>query len=698
MRPVAPVFFKELYQMAQSRRLAIMKWLFLGCLFVGFLLCAQEGSRGYNQDEFGVILFGAVSFLCAGAVLLFAPIMTASVISGEREANSLGLLFLTRLNAWSIVQEKGLSRMVLLFYITGLTFPLLAAGLLYGGVEARQVWSAIANMIAMGMLTSGVAILSSALWSKFSSAIAMTYLVLLVWYLIVPLVVGGVTQDVYLVAMISPFVSVWMSFETFFGGIWATAVDRTWLWNLGIGFGAYLFCTAMAALLVRRMALSDTAHVTAETRGFGVAVKRFGYVLAHANPFLIFHRQRLMNYNPVEWQYTRLTPGSARAGLYNLANAFGLIVVGLLFFWMVRYMLRGGWRSGELGLALVGFYGLAILSAIFVGLMVSRLVHSLSVRRERPSMGVRVLAALSFVVIGIQIWTGVTGATGQVFSELTLRFGKQSLSTTFFPEAVSAYVMMLVALLVMGGLCIAWYCTDDDGFRRERMDRIWMLTNFLNAMALFGVSFWVFSVMSGSYVNDDLFYSLFIIIYGGVILFAVILGGSTFTREKQIGTFPILLSTRMKGSQIVNGVLLGCWRTMLPMLGLALSIVLVGALLDPDEFSFFRGLVSAVIHVGFALVLSVFLALIRPNLIQTLVITIGILAFLYVGLPLFGELADVDAYLVSPGWLVGAGLSQDAFEDEAGWWWLGNFILYIPAALLMYVYMVGRFDAIVGRQ
>ena len=76
-------------------------------------------------------------------------------------------------------------------------------------------------MIAMGMLTSGVAILSSALWSKFSSAIAMTYLVLLVWYLIVPLVVGGVTQDVYLVAMISPFVSVWMSFETFFGGIWA---------------------------------------------------------------------------------------------------------------------------------------------------------------------------------------------------------------------------------------------------------------------------------------------------------------------------------------------------------------------------------------------------------------------------------------------------------------------------------------------
>ena len=141
--------------MAQSRRLAIMKWLFLGCLFVGFLLCAQEGSRGYNQDEFGVILFGAVSFLCAGAVLLFAPIMTASVISGEREANSLGLLFLTRLNAWSIVQEKGLSRMVLLFYITGLTFPLLAAGLLYGGVEARQVWSAIANMIAMGMLTSG---------------------------------------------------------------------------------------------------------------------------------------------------------------------------------------------------------------------------------------------------------------------------------------------------------------------------------------------------------------------------------------------------------------------------------------------------------------------------------------------------------------------------------------------------------------
>ncbi len=681
MKIVGPVFIKELFQLAQSRRLVIMKGVFFLFMFLGFLLIASEGSKGYNRDEFGVMLYAAVAVLNAGAILLFTPIVTASAVSGEREANTLGLLLLTRLSAWNIVQDKGLSRMSLLLFLISLTFPLMAASVLYGGVEMRHVICAIGNIIGLGLMTSGLSIFFSAARSKFSGAVASTYVALLVWLLLVPIGVALYFQGGVEVAFINPFMSVGMTFESTMGGY----LDASWMVNLAIGAGVYLVCTTAAALIVRRMAMTDTVHVSTESRGFLVALKRLGYVTAHANPLLFLRAQRLGNQNPLAWQCGRIAPGSHKPGLYNVVNVLCLLLAGVIIAVCVIISIwDGGTRFAY------EIYSLSVGSVVLNAVVVGSVMYHSMIRSPTLSKFPWMIWVLSIVCSGLALlW--IHQSAGELFT---------SARESHLPGIMLVTQCVLVGLsLLWGYMALRCYVSTDDHGASRFMDTMCALANVLNVALFMSATYWVLRGILDGGGTEWMFYFVYCVGYGIAMLIVVILGASSFAREKQTGTFSILLSTCLSGRQIVSGVVRGTFRTMVPFLSVCLGVLFMGEALDPSEYGVLASIANLVVQFGFALVLAIWMSLIRKTPAQAIIITFVILICLYAVIPIFAEIMNAEFYQCSPGFLLAVSLMPSEFRgDDVAWWWVATLCVYLPATVGIYFWMCYRFNKITGRQ
>ena len=187
------LIMSELRQRTRGKRW----WIVLGILFsivlglVTLIRSAMLRSLEFNPDptvNIGSIMFGSLALLVLALICLMAPSLTATSINGERDRGTLAILQATTLRAWQIVLAKFVAALAtaamflavtvpialwaiaeggvgagkaLAVYLTlfGVSFVLLAGGLLASGLARRPAISALLSYGFVGFLTIGTLIL-----------------------------------------------------------------------------------------------------------------------------------------------------------------------------------------------------------------------------------------------------------------------------------------------------------------------------------------------------------------------------------------------------------------------------------------------------------------------------------------------------------------------------------------------------------
>jgi len=175
-----PVFRKDLLGLLRLRRVAAIQVLFVATL-AGLLLATwpQGGvyslaSRAHDNLLLGLVL-GQLVLLA-----LFVPGMAAVALSGEREENTLEMLYASRLSATQIILGKVLSATSypVLLLLSGLPFVALLNW--RGDVDLPRLVSAYGVLVLAAVFLAVVSLTVSALSKQSATALVVSYAIVLV--------------------------------------------------------------------------------------------------------------------------------------------------------------------------------------------------------------------------------------------------------------------------------------------------------------------------------------------------------------------------------------------------------------------------------------------------------------------------------------------------------------------------------------
>jgi hypothetical protein len=179
-----PLLTKDLIEQSARRKLFVIRVVYVLLLIVMasvFVLPIIQnrsftplGLLGVGEQIFVVL----VSLQFAGIYLLL-PGLCAGMITVEKERNTLGLLFLTKLGPWTIIFEKLGSRLVLMSTLLITSLPLIAFTYSLGGIEPFDLFCGVWYLGLSVVLISCVATFASAFFRTTAAAFVATCLILL---------------------------------------------------------------------------------------------------------------------------------------------------------------------------------------------------------------------------------------------------------------------------------------------------------------------------------------------------------------------------------------------------------------------------------------------------------------------------------------------------------------------------------------
>jgi len=133
--------------------------LLLGAL--GWLIFSSQASEARNSfgsgqaADYGRHLFLYLVLFQMALICFVTPALTAGAISGERERQTIDLLFVTRIPPFAILWGKLLSSMSFILLLLLLSVPIFSLVFLFGGIELDQVLAAFLVTL-VSALTLGV--------------------------------------------------------------------------------------------------------------------------------------------------------------------------------------------------------------------------------------------------------------------------------------------------------------------------------------------------------------------------------------------------------------------------------------------------------------------------------------------------------------------------------------------------------------
>jgi ABC-2 type transport system permease protein len=182
MRPerwINPVLEKEFRLRMRTIRspLALFAYLVvIGLLALGFIFIEMQnrGSQGFSPEasrEMFYFLSGAQLVL----VCFMAPGLTAGVISGEREKQTLSMLLTTQQSSAAIVLSKLAAALSFMLLIVFATLPIYSIVFLFGGISPVQLVSVFGFYILVMFALGSLGVMFSTLLKKTVVAIILTY-------------------------------------------------------------------------------------------------------------------------------------------------------------------------------------------------------------------------------------------------------------------------------------------------------------------------------------------------------------------------------------------------------------------------------------------------------------------------------------------------------------------------------------------
>ncbi len=182
-----PLLSKELIEQAARKRTYVIRVTYATILFLMAILFFYQilsvasasplAALGQGKQILGVL----VGLQFAG-VYLFMPAMTCSVLTQEKERDSLQLLFLTRLGPWAILFEKLLGRLVPMLGFLLLSLPLVAFAYTLGGVSPKMMWSGVWMLVVASIQMGTLALMCSAFCRTTVGAFMSSYVLAFVMF------------------------------------------------------------------------------------------------------------------------------------------------------------------------------------------------------------------------------------------------------------------------------------------------------------------------------------------------------------------------------------------------------------------------------------------------------------------------------------------------------------------------------------
>ena len=111
--------------------------------------------NGNNYGQMGLELFGFLTLFQVALIAFITPALTAGAISGERERQTIDLLFVTPIPPFSIIWGKLLASMSFIVLLLALSVPIFSLVFLFGGIELDQMLEAFL-VTAVTALTLGL--------------------------------------------------------------------------------------------------------------------------------------------------------------------------------------------------------------------------------------------------------------------------------------------------------------------------------------------------------------------------------------------------------------------------------------------------------------------------------------------------------------------------------------------------------------
>lgn len=194
-----PLLRKELIEQAARPRTYAIRVIYATLLFSIFLALSYQGLKTKFTPETaglgsGEDMFANLLYIQFAGILLFLPATMSSVITSEKERQSLALLLLTDLRPAEILWQKYIGRLVPMLTCLLLSLPLLALCFAFGGISTDYVLSGICALFLTCLQVGALSILCSCFFATSLSAFVASYIWMLVLFGFAPWFITNATS------------------------------------------------------------------------------------------------------------------------------------------------------------------------------------------------------------------------------------------------------------------------------------------------------------------------------------------------------------------------------------------------------------------------------------------------------------------------------------------------------------------------
>ncbi|MGB0388751.1 MAG: ABC transporter permease [Ardenticatenaceae bacterium] len=187
----SPILIKEMRSTMRGRRTFIAITSFLvflaGLNMLVYYTVAQDMSvsRG-GSAEAGRMLFGFLSGIELLLLVTMTPPLTSGAIAGERQRQTFDMLMATPLTPRQVLSGKLLASMNYLYLLIFASLPINAIVFLYGGVSPSALLWWLGLTITVLFMLGTLGLLMSTILRSGGAATALTYIVSMILFLILP--------------------------------------------------------------------------------------------------------------------------------------------------------------------------------------------------------------------------------------------------------------------------------------------------------------------------------------------------------------------------------------------------------------------------------------------------------------------------------------------------------------------------------
>ena len=132
-------------------------------------------SGGFSPSSMGITVFTFLVLFQVALLAFITPALTSGAISGERERQTLDLLFVTPLAPFSIIWGKLLASMSFVLLLIILSVPIFSLVFLFGGIELDQVVAAFALTGVTAMTLGFIGVAFSTIFKRTLAATVASY-------------------------------------------------------------------------------------------------------------------------------------------------------------------------------------------------------------------------------------------------------------------------------------------------------------------------------------------------------------------------------------------------------------------------------------------------------------------------------------------------------------------------------------------